>query len=71
MPEIITAANINSYQKIAFIKKQPDESVVILQGVKRPGKTSYGFLVPQDINPYILQNINTLQSTIQSQILDY
>jgi hypothetical protein len=67
----ITAANINDYQKIVFIKKQPDESVVILQGKKRPGKTSYGFLVPQDINPYILQNINTLQSSIQSQILDY
>lgn len=71
MPAYITAANINNYQKIAFIKKQPDESVVILQGVKRPGKTSYGFLVPQDINPYILQNINTLQASIQSQILDY
>ena len=71
MPAYITATNINDYQKIAFIKKQPDESVVILQGAKRPGKTSYGFLVPQDINPYILKNINTLQSTIQSQILDY
>jgi len=71
MPPYILAANINDYQKIAFIKKQPDESVVILQGVKRAGKTSYGFLVPQDIDPYILQNINTLQSSIQSQILDY
>jgi hypothetical protein len=67
----ITAANINLYEKLVFIKKQPDESVVILQGKKRPGKTSYGFLVPQDINPYILQNINTLQSTIQSQILNF
>ena len=67
----ITAANINLYEKLVFIKKQPDESIVILQGKKRPGKTSYGFLVPQDINPYILQNINTLQSTIQSQILNF
>ena len=67
----ITAANINLYEKIVFIKKQPDESVVILQGKKRAGKTSYGFLVPQDIDPYILKNINTLQSSIQSQILDY
>ena len=71
MPAYITTANINSYKKIVFIKKQPDESVVILQGAKRPGKTSYGFLVPQDINPYILQNINTLQSSIQSQILNF
>jgi hypothetical protein len=34
MPAYITAANINNYQKIVFIKKQPDESVVILQGSK-------------------------------------
>jgi len=71
MPPYILSTNINDYEKLVFIKKQPDESVVILEGKKRPGKTSYGFLVPQDINPYILQNINTLQSTIQSQILDY
>jgi hypothetical protein len=71
MPDYITAANINNYQKIAFVKKQPDETSIILKGVKRSGKTSYGFLVPQDINPYILQNINTLQSTIQSQILNF
>jgi hypothetical protein len=71
MPLYITTDNINLYQKIAFIKKQPDESSVILKGRKRPGKTSFGFLTPQDVNPYILNNINTLQSTIQSQILDY
>jgi hypothetical protein len=71
MPPYLTAANVNSYKKVAFIKKQKDESVVILKGVKKPGKTSYGFLVPQDIDPYILKNINTLQSSIQSQILDY
>jgi hypothetical protein len=71
MPSYITAANINNYEKLVFIKKQPDESIVTLQGKKRPGKTSYGFLVPQNIDPYILQNINTLQSSIQSQILNF
>lgn len=71
MPPYILPTNINNYQRLVFIKKQPDESIVILQGKKRAGKTSYGFLVPQDINPYILQNINTLQSSIQSQILNF
>jgi hypothetical protein len=71
MPLYITPTNINNYQKIAFVKKQPDETSVILQGKKRSGKTSFGFLIPQDVNPYILNNINTLQSSIQSQILDY
>jgi hypothetical protein len=71
MPTFITGANINNYKKITFVKKQPDESIVILQGKKRSGKTSYGFLVPQDIDPYILNNINTLQASIQSQILNF
>jgi hypothetical protein len=71
MPEYINTDNINNYEKIAFVKKQPDESSVILQGKKRNGKTSFGFLIPQDVNPYILNNINTLQASIQSQILDY
>jgi hypothetical protein len=35
LPSYITAANINNYQKLVFIKKQPDESIVILQGKKR------------------------------------
>lgn len=71
LPGYITTANINSYDKLVFTKRVPDETTMILQGKKNSGKTSYGFAIPENINPEILKNANTLQSTIQSQILNF
>jgi hypothetical protein len=71
LPGYLTSTNINSYDKIVFTKRVPDETTMILQGKKNPGKTSYGFAIPENINPTITKNINTLQSTIQSQILNF
>lgn len=71
LPGYITDTNINLYNKIVFTKRVPDETTMILQGKKNPGKTSYGFAIPENINPTILKNANTLQSTIQSQILNF
>ena len=71
MPSYLTTASINSFDKAIFTKRVPDETTMILQGKKNPGKTSYGFAIPENINPEILKNANTLQSTIQSQILNF
>ena len=71
LPGYINSSNINTYDKIVFTKRIPDETTMILQGKKNPGKTSYGFAIPENINPTILKNANTLQSTIQSQILNF
>jgi hypothetical protein len=71
LPGYITNSNLNSYDKAVFTKRVPDETTMILQGKKNPGKTSYGFAIPENINPTILKNANTLQSTIQSQILNF
>jgi hypothetical protein len=71
LPSYITNGNLNSYDKLVFTKRIPDETTITLRGKKNAGKTSYGFAIPQDINPEILKNANTLQSTIQSQILNY
>jgi len=71
LPLYLNGSNINNYQKAVFVKRVPDETVAILQGKKRLGDTSFGFLVPENVNPNIQKNINTLQATIQSQILNY
>jgi hypothetical protein len=71
LPGYLNSSNINTYDRIVFTKRVPDETTMILQGKKNPGKTSYGFAIPENINPTILKNANTLQSTIQSQILNY
>lgn len=73
-PEIdayINDTTVNKFVKVVFTKRIPDETTIIIQGKKVPGKTSYGFVIPENINPVILKNANTLQSTIQSQILNY
>jgi hypothetical protein len=71
LPGYITNSNLNSYDKVVFTKRVPDETTMILHGKKNSGKTSYGFAIPENINPTILKNANTLQSTIQSQILNF
>ena len=71
IPANISTGSLNDFYKIVFTKRVPDETIITLQGKKRPGQTSYGFVVPENLNPNIAKNINSLQSTIQSQILNY
>jgi hypothetical protein len=71
LPPYLNSGSINNYTKVVFAKRVPDETTMILEGRKNPGKTSYGFVIPENINPKIVKNANTLQSTIQSQILNY
>ena len=55
--------------KFLLLKKYEDEQNVILTFNKNPGPTSYGFLIPDTINPIVVRNINTLQAAVQSQVL--
>ena len=58
----------NIYQFL-LVKKYKDEQSLQLTFPKRQGQTSYGFLIPQNINPTVLANINTIQSQVQAQLL--
>jgi len=71
LPGFISGSNINKYKEIVFVKRRPDETTIIVKGRKRPGETSYGFAVPENLSPNIYKNINTLQATIQSALLNY
>jgi len=53
-----------------LLKRYEDEQNVIVTYNKAPGATSYGFLIPDTINPVVINNINTLQAAVQSQILN-
>jgi len=71
-PSYYNSSTINRFESLVFLKKVPDETAMILEGKKGPfaGNTSYGFIVPELIDPNVMQNLNTLQSTVQSQLLD-
>jgi hypothetical protein len=56
-------------KEFILLKRYKDEQNVILQFPKKPGATSYGFLIPNNINPTVIQDINSLQATVQTQLL--
>ena len=61
--------NSGSVNNFLLLSRYKDEQNVIINYTKPPGQTSYGFLIPQTINPAVLSNINTLQANVQAQLL--
>lgn len=63
-------ANINNtlYSAI-FLNKIPDETNTILEFAKKQGKTSYGFLIPDNIDPNLLKNIDLISKEVQTKLL--
>jgi len=62
--------NSNLVYKFLLLKRYNDEQNAILTFNKAPGATSYGFLVPDTISNQVIENINSLQAAVQSQILN-
>jgi len=52
-----------------LLRRFNDEQNVILTYIKPNGATSYGFLLPDTVNPAVVDNINTLQANVQAQLL--
>ena len=59
----------SSIYKFLLLKRYEDEQNVILTFNKPSGQTSYGFILPETINPVVPSNINTLQANVQAQLL--
>jgi len=60
----------NLVYKFLLLKRYNDEQNAILTFNKPPGATSYGFLIPDTISNQVIENINSLQAAVQSQILN-
>ena len=73
-PNLVTNLASGSYisnqiSKVLLLSKQPDETNVNLTFGKENGQTSYGFLVPDDLSPDILKNIDTITKQVKQKIL--
>ena len=55
--------------KLLLLSKQPDETNLYLSFNKSPGNTSYGFLVPDNLSPDILKNIDVITRQVQQKLL--
>jgi hypothetical protein len=63
--------NPKQITQFLLVKKYADEQNVILTFNKAAGETSYGFLIPDKTNPEVLNKINTLQSAVQTQLIQF
>ena len=60
----------DKFYKILFLKRVIDETSIIIELPKPPGKTSYGFSIPQNIDPAVLANIDVITRNVNSQLVD-
>jgi hypothetical protein len=58
-----------SYKKFLILSRQEDETNAYLTFKKREGSTSYGFIIPQNIAPDVLANIDTITKEVKQKIL--
>jgi hypothetical protein len=56
-------------EKFLLLKKVDDETNSILTFNKRDGQTSYGFLIPDNLSPDVLANINVISAQVQTKLL--
>jgi hypothetical protein len=70
-PQVLDNWMINPKLVFTFLllRRYEDEQNVILNFSKVPGQTSYGFLLPDTVSPKVVNNMNTLQAAVQSQLL--
>ena len=60
----------NKFYKILFLKRVIDETNIIINLNKQEGKTSYGFSIPQLINPSLIANIDVINKNVNQQLID-
>jgi hypothetical protein len=59
-----------TYTRFLILSRRQDETNVILSFTKREGKTSYGFLIPENISPSVLDNIDAITSQSKQKLLN-
>jgi hypothetical protein len=56
--------------KFLLLKKIPDETNIITTFNKNPGETSLGLIIPDNIHPDVLNNIDTITREINQKLVD-
>lgn len=57
------------YKRILFLTRIEDETNAYIVYTKRPGQTSYGFVIPQNLAPDVLANIDVITKEVKQKLL--
>ena len=59
----------NNYRRFLLLSRRKDETNVVLNFIKRDGKSSNGFLIPENISQTVLDNIDVITKEVKQKIL--
>ena len=73
-PNLASTLSVSSYtnstiNKLLLLSKLPDETNINLVFDKEDGQTSYGFVIPDNLSPDVLKNIDTITRQVKQKIL--
>lgn len=57
------------FQRFLLLSRIEDETNAYIIYQKRPGQTSYGFIIPQDLAPDVLENIDVITREVKQKLL--
>jgi hypothetical protein len=60
----------NTIDRFLILRRVKDENNIILTFDKDPGETSLGFIIPENINPEILNNIDAITREVKQKLID-
>jgi hypothetical protein len=60
----------SKFHKVLFLKRLVDETSIIIDFKKPTGRTSYGFSIPINISPVVLDNIDIITRNVNQQLVD-
>jgi hypothetical protein len=63
-------AGPGNYRRFLLLSRIKDETNAILNFTKRDGKTSYGFLIADNISSNVLDNIDTITREVKQKLLN-
>jgi len=59
-----------SYKKFLILSRREDETNAHIIFKKRDGKTSYGFVIPDNLSPTVLANIDTITREVKQKLVN-
>jgi len=65
----IPAYSNGTISKVVILSKIPDETNINLVFDKEDGRTSYGFVIPENLSPEILKNIDVITRQVKQKLL--
>jgi hypothetical protein len=68
MPNALIGS-FSAVTQVLILKKVKDETNVIFSYIKPTGQTSYGFLIPENLSPEVLANIDTITKEVKQKLL--